>query len=122
MIREIPRFTQEQYVDISNIFSENNIPFETKPVQLWVSKVGGYHEYNFCVPDEYFSKAIDLLKEYFGFVEYDKMLFSGKCPACNYDVVNQSECPDCGLFFNPNPIAGWEEHPFYIFLKQNELY
>ena len=122
MIREIPRFTQEQYADICNMFSENDITFETKPVQIKVSRYGGSHEYNFYVPDKYFLKAIELLKEYFGFVKHEKILFTGKCPACNYDVIKQPECPDCGLFFNPDPLAGWEEHPFYIFLKQNELY
>jgi hypothetical protein len=121
MIKEIPRFDQEQYSQICRLFNDNNIPFEAVPVQISSYSHGGYHEYNFHVTDEYFLTAIEILKDYFGFIHYEKIVFSGVCPACSYNVEQKFACPECELSFNPIPALNWDEHPFCIFLKQHNL-
>jgi rRNA maturation endonuclease Nob1 len=78
-------------------------------------------EYIFLVEDDLFKRAVDVVKLYCGFEESPKLPVCGVCPACGTSVQNVKVCPECGLSLLVDPVEIMEDHPFCIFLKQQEL-
>lgn len=118
---EIPRFELSEYIAIKRLLQEAGVPFEDKAINMSAWSWGGTHEYFFYVSPENLSEAISVIKSYYGIGHQKKETFTGHCPACDFEVTNSSECPDCGLFLSPDPSMGQQDHPFYIFLQQNML-
>jgi len=104
---------------LSQLLGEADIPYERTARTLGVSPTGGYQEYFFDVPVEWFYDAIHIIKNYYGFFDEPGSVLGGECPACHFKTTAH-ECPDCGLSFDPGPLLN-EDHPFYIFLKDNDL-
>jgi len=61
----IPRFSQQESLEIEKLFRDHQIDYEKHSAQLNAAPTGGYHEYIFAVPRAYFVTAIELLKEQF---------------------------------------------------------
>lgn len=101
---------------------EEGIPSESVAVNVRLSSIyGGKTEYYINVEDQHYTDAIAMMVMYFGFVPEDETPYTGECPACKTMVVERLECPDCGLCFSPGIPDGMKPHPFYIYLKQNDL-
>ncbi len=120
---KVPKFSAGEVPDIEEIFLENNIPYEIHPVTGKSCSSCTSEEYAFHVPEESFSSAIKLLKDYYALRDEgsSSRYFSGECPACGTRGVNVKECPDCGLTLAVDYAESLAMHPFMIFLKQNNL-
>jgi len=118
---DIPRFNLNESVEIGRLFHEHKIYYEKNTGQIYSGPAGGYHEYIFSVPEEQFYDAIELLKEYFGIGAKYAERFTGTCPSCGAEVLNIITCPDCELNLAGDYTEALKEHPFLIFLKQEDL-
>ena len=120
---EIPRFNEEDSLEIGLVFNEEHIPFEKRPIQTRISASGGGHEYTFIVSETNFTKAVLLLKKFFNISEQKEQLvvFSGICPGCGSLIDNKKECPECELNLIFDPMEFYKGHPFIDFLIEKGL-
>jgi hypothetical protein len=116
----IPRFTQNEIEELVVLLKGSGIPFELKGVSGAVSRFRGTKDYIICVSEEAFSKTIEALKLYYGFIDGSYERFTGSCPACQAEAVDAAECSECGLAFVTDPYELMAGHPFCIFLKKLE--
>jgi len=116
----IPRFTQAEIEELVVLLKGFEIPYELKGVSSGVSRFRGTKDYLIGVSNEYFPKALEALKFYYGFVDSSYERFTGTCPACQAEVVDVEECSSCGLAFVTDPYELMADHPFCIFLKKLE--
>jgi len=121
-MKSIPRFSHEETGDIESLLMDKGIPFENETVILDAGPYGAGTGYVFLVPDEFYSTAIEVIKSYYGLNQHqDNELDFEFCPACNSKITNPKECSKCGLSFSYTPEEAMKEHPFYIYLKQQNL-
>lgn len=120
---EIPRFSADETAAIEEIFNENRLPYEIHEAATASCSGCGCNEYVFHVPEESFSAAVEILRDYYlsGVEEGAAADFSGTCPACGTELVKVEACTDCGLTLSVGHSASLENHPFIKFLKQNNL-
>ena len=118
-MKTIPRFSSEDTGEIESLFRKKGIPCETESVHIYAGSYGAGVEYLFYVPNDYYSSAIEVIKNYYGLnQDQDNDQDLEYCPACNSKILNPKECSECGLSFSYTPEESMKEHPFYIYLKQ----
>ena len=101
---------------------DEDIPFENESVTVYAGSYGGAAEYLFHVPDDFYSSAIEVIRKYYGLNQHqDNELNLEYCPGCNSKILNPKECSECGLSLSYSPEETMGEHPFYIYLKQQDL-
>ncbi|MCC7299475.1 MAG: hypothetical protein IT583_00140, partial [Verrucomicrobia bacterium] len=93
----IPEFSMEEAEAIGDIFDKQGISFERDASPASAKNKYGLYTYFFCVPDDRFEDAIQMIKSYYGFLDGPVEAVSGTCPACGATVTNVFECPECGL-------------------------
>ena len=120
-MKSIPRFSSEDTGNIASLLTGKGIPYENETVQIYAGSYGVGIEYRFLIPDEFYSLTIDVIQEYYGLNQPENKQVLEYCPACNSKILNQKECSECGLSFSYTPEDAMKEHPFYIYLKQQNL-
>ena len=120
-MKEIPRFTLEEATDIAGMLAEAGILYKKSGVTTSVTTRGGTTEYLLFVDNEHLAQAIEIIRSYYGLIEGGAEPFTGNCPACDVEVENATECPECGLALSADPMQAMADHPFCVFLKQQHL-
>ena len=121
-MKSIPRFSSEDTGEIESLLKNEGIPCEADSVHIYAGSYGAGVEYLIYVPNEFYLSAIEVIKKYYGLNQgQDNEQDLEFCPACNSKILNQKECSECGLSFSYTPEESMKEHPFYIYLKQQNL-
>ncbi len=116
---EIPMFDVAESLAIEILFESNGIDYRKGTIQLGASMTGGSHAYTFHVTLEQFGSAIDLLKQHFGLE--GESAYSGVCPACGTEVLDEPRCDECGLNLSEDRTEAMSAHPLVIFLRKWSL-
>ena len=116
----IPRFSYEDTAEIELLLVDKGIPFESESVHFNVSSYGSQVGYLFHVPDEHYQPTIKVIREFYGLIEQQEQNLEN-CPACGSKVIDQHKCSECGLSLSYSPEESMGDHPFYIYLKQQNL-
>ena len=118
-MKEIPRFSIDEMADIALLLDEENIPHEAHSINSYVTMHHSKTEYLIRVHSEWHDKALEIISSYFGIhLALESDPYTGSCPACNSEVVNKKECPECGLSLSYSPEEADLSHPFAQYLKQ----
>lgn len=105
---------------IGDVFDEQGISFERDISATSAKDRCGNYKCFFCVPDDQFETAVEIIKSYYEFLDAPLEAVSGTCPACNASVNNAFECPDCGLALSFDSREMMKNHPFTRFLEELE--
>ncbi len=120
-MKRISSFSTRECAHVFSLLRNAGIQFYARAELMGVTPAGGIHRHHIFVPEKNWQCAIDLLKEGFGINRISAAPFTGACPACGAAVHSRTECPDCGISFNPSPGLLPDSHPFVSFLDEYGL-
>ena len=117
----IPRFDASELKEIVEILGEEGIDFDYQGQTVSVSRHGGVSEYLLLVSVDDYEDVLETLMDYFEVSPVAPEPFTGECPACESQIAEVRECPECGLALAIGTPPIFLDHPFYKFLERNGL-
>ncbi len=119
-MKTISEFSISDSEAIGVSFEKQGISFERDASPASAKNKYGLYTYIFYVPEDQFEAAINVIKDYYGFLDAPAEAVSGVCPACGMTVTNVFECPECGLTLSFDQRDLMKNHPFTLFLEKLE--